>query len=210
MAAAKSAGNNSNASFSSSASKQSAAAMPEGGTSVAPRMRPKAREAGLGTATTTLPIMLPPSPSPRTVVSSPVPVVQAQQQLPSIPMGPPATPQQQPQAVALDSHQGDDFNAQFTAVFPPTQVTAVGHTTNIESKLGSVGSEKHLNNLFETKFPDPFREQHESVGGGRGSVGGGGGGGGSGAGTPTKGPVNSLAAGHHHRRNVSDTSAFNK
>lgn len=178
-----------------------------------------------GLGNTLPPIMLPPSPSPRTVLSSPVPtaVVQAQQP-PSIPsaMCPPA-------AVAPQELVGEvDFNAQFTAVFPPTTTTPVaGNNNNNEG----AGSQKHLNNLFETNYPDPFREQQlhqqqqlqlNSLGDGPGSdmampfsgaaagFVSGTGGGGSGTGTPTKGPVNSLAAHHQHRRNVSDTSAFNK
>lgn len=221
----------------------------ESGTSVAPRQRPKANTSGqsavsgvsLGSA---LPIMLPPSPSPRTVLSSPVPTTT---------MGPTpaaaATPQVATAAVTTTTttvesiSQGEEFDAQFTAVFPPTTTTPVvssgivsanaisGNLSN-NSEGASNGSQKHLNNLFETNYPDPFREQQQRQvlagdgGGGGGAVvgieahsmpfcgtgsGGGGGGGGSGTGTPTKGPLNSLAAHHHHhRRNVSDTSAFNK
>lgn len=120
-------------------------------------------------------------------------------------MGPPPVPE-----------ADRDFDAQFTAVFPASGAGGTG-----SGGVTPRGSGKHLNNLFETNYPDPFREQQQQqqndlgdgpVEMGMGTPAGGGGGGGSGAGTPTKGPVNSLSAGHHphHRRNVSDTSAFNK
>lgn len=246
----KATANPANPSFAASATKQSAA---ESGTSVAPRQRPKASQSqqaatGLGT---TLPIMLPPSPSPRTVLSSPVPTQINQS------MGPPAAPVSSatsaavtPAAATVNSMENAaaDFNAQFTAVFP--SATTVTTTTTTPGGNGGTGvavgqqqmtsdgtvvsgglqlqqgggSEKHLNNLFETNYPDPFREQHpqqqqffevepRSLGhAGVASAGDVGGmmPPGSGAGTPTKGPMNSLAAGHQHRRNVSDTSAFNK
>lgn len=235
----KSSANPLNAASFSSASKQAAL---ESGTSVAPRQRPKANSSSQNAATgalgNTLPIMLPPSPSPRTVLSSPVPtsvVVLNQQPSASIvsSMGPPAVPPIA-QAVVPEGAQGDvDFNAQFTAVFPPTTTsttTPVGIITTNNNIDECAGSQKHLNNLFETNYPDPFREQQQrqlqqlntlgdgpglndvamSFSGSANVLVGGTGGGGSGAGTPTKGPLNSLAAHHQHRRNVSDTSAFNK
>lgn len=157
-------------------------------------------------------------------------------------MGPPPAPGAVTPAVAsvavvaqdagVVQPEANNFNAQFTAVFPPTTATTMSTTcsnTSINNEgqqavgAGPRDSQKHLNNLFETNYPDPFREQQNQgliageAGGVVGmetpfSVGGSGAGigGGSGAGTPTKGPVSSLAAGHHHRRNVSDTSAFNK
>lgn len=205
-----------NQSFASSATKQ---VLPESGTSVAPRQRPKAYSqnpqaaVAIGSA---LPIMLPPSPSPRTVIPSPIPSGIQQQSNQS--MGPPPLPQ--PVAVENSS----DFNAQFTAAFPVATIAANAEAVPlVGSALG--GSQKHLSNLFETNYPDPFREQQQkqhiveertmaeghAVPGGDmvmplAVVGGC-----SAAGTPTKGPINSLVgATHHHRRNVSDTSAFNK
>lgn len=206
-----------NQSFASSATKQ---VLQESGTSVAPRQRPKANSQNpqaAGAIGSALPIMLPPSPSPRTVIPSPVPSG-IQQLQPNQSMGPPPVPL----PVAVENSA--DFNAQFTAVFPvATIATTAGEGGPLGSAGGLGGSQKHLSNLFETNYPDPFREQQQkqhileerSMAEGHavpavvvplGVVGGG-----SGAGTPTKGPINSLAAPRGtHRRNVSDTSAFNK
>ncbi|XP_055616457.1 BMP-2-inducible protein kinase [Toxorhynchites rutilus septentrionalis] len=91
----------------------------EGGTSVAPRQRPKASQATA--ANTSFSLGLPPNPSPKNNLSSPTPG-----------SAPPA-PHEQPT-------QPEPFVAKFTANFPPPAQDALG------------------TNLFQTTYPDPFRE----------------------------------------------------
>ncbi|XP_052869202.1 AP2-associated protein kinase 1 isoform X2 [Anopheles cruzii] len=95
-------------------------APPEGGTSVAPRQRPKASQASAATVSgASFSLGLPPNPSPKNILSSPTPG------------GAPTGPAEAPEA----------FVAKFSANFPPTPGTAVPVAT-----------------LFETTYPDPFRE----------------------------------------------------
>ncbi|KAL9693672.1 hypothetical protein quinque_012957 [Culex quinquefasciatus] len=173
------------------------------GTSVAPRQRPKASQANVNNSFT---LGLPPNPSPKNILSSPTPG---------------ATPttilqEQQPQpAPAAAPAQVEPFVAKFTANFPPLS-----------------GQEAQSGNLFQTTYPDPFREvevatevvgdtaatresstssilQSPSHGSGSGTPHGSGS---SMAGSllpPPKQP-SVAAAVVGHRRNMSDTSAFNK
>lgn len=197
------------------ASNKVAIPLPEAGTSVVPRQRPK----GSIQPAHTLPLVAPPSPSPRNTLSSP-----------SIP--PPQT-------------DSEPFSAQFQANFPPVSnvVAAVptptqplpaalsqqspttsttvpfptSQTSNQSASL-SVDSDR-LENLFQSKFPDPFTEPTTPSGHGSGGLfplpvqqhqqdivmplel----------AGTPTNSGQIFLAAPKvGHRRNMSDTTAFNK
>lgn len=229
----------------SASSAKSSLIADSGGTSVAPRQRPKAQQAQppLGIQ---LPIMLPPS--PRNTISSPVPPPLQQQQ-------------QESQPIAADI--SPEFNAQFTTAFPPsplppqaaapqalssapqaaisTVVVVPGVDQQQQQEIRDVEQPKHIDSLFQTNYPDPFREQPHSepqndiaigittadvvattpsganavpinnnrdvvvtpLGGGSGS---------GGHTTPTHIPAAMLgtAKATTHRRNVSDTSAFNK
>ncbi|XP_058813208.1 serine/threonine-protein kinase Nek8 [Topomyia yanbarensis] len=98
---------------------KSAAPLAEGGTSVAPRQRPKASQS---TVNNSFSLGLPLNPSPKNILSSPTPgIVSAVSQQEQI---------GQPEA----------FVASFTANFPPP------------------GQEIPGSNLFQPTFPDPFRE----------------------------------------------------
>lgn len=177
------------------ATKQSVSTL-EGGTSVAPRQRPKASQ---GTANNSFTLGLPLNPSPKNILSSPTPGA-----APSIPHEQPAPPAPQ---------TAEPFVAKFSANFPPPPAQDV-----------------QSNNLFQSTYPDPFREvdtlheavshtahqestrdssasssvlqspSHTSVSSQSGTPHG------TGSGTlvPPKQPIVG------HRRNMSDTSAFNK
>lgn len=204
----------------------------ESGTSVAPRQRPKG---SIQPSAHNLPIVAPPSPSPRNTLSSPVPPgTQAQ------PTSQPseATPQQ------FQTAEEPVFTAQFQANFPPVPPQVAAGTpqyaltnsqsnsvTNV-SQIDAAADPKNLDSLFESKFPDPFREgdgaEHPTHIGSSGTIGvdttkptG------MGsqhdivmpleniASTPTKSNIQQLLGAPKvpvvgHRRNVSDTSAFNK
>lgn len=193
------------------ASNKVAIPLPEAGTSVVPRQRPK----GSVQPAHTLPLVAPPSPSPRNTLSSP-----------SIP-----PPQ-------MDS---EPFSAQFQANFPPvsnaiaavptptasqpllaaispTSTTVPFPTSQTSNQSASLNVDSdRLENLFQSKFPDPFTEPTTpSVHGSGGlfplpvqqqevvmplEL----------AGTPTKsGKLFLNAPKVGHRRNMSDTTAFNK
>ncbi|GAB0095500.1 uncharacterized protein DMENIID0001_108920 [Sergentomyia squamirostris] len=181
----------------------------ESGTSVAPRQRPKASassHAAAAAAPGQLPIALPPSPSPRNTLSSPIP--------------PP------PELTAAN----EGFNAQFSAAFPqneepPVVAAAAAPPAPHQQKANTGGNletrAEHLDSLFQTNYPDPFREaasegvsdiqppsasseslphvstSHQDVIGPL-------------VGTPTKPPQMLVTPKVGHRRNMSDTSAFNK
>lgn len=208
----------------------------ESGTSVAPRQRPKG---SIQPSTHNLPIVAPPSPSPRNTLSSPVPAGAPAQ--PNPPQSAEAQPQQ------FQGAEEPAFNAQFQANFPPVQPPAAAGTpqyalTNSQSnsvtnvnQIDAATDPKNLDSLFESKFPDPFREQEDDGGalhpahiGSSGAIGvdackpstlgsqhdvvmpleni---------ASTPTKSSIQQLLGAPKvpvagHRRNVSDTSAFNK
>lgn len=182
--------------------KQSASAL-EGGTSVAPRQRPKATQA---TPNSSFSLGLPLNPSPKNILSSPTPGA-----APSIPNEQPAPP----------APQAEPFVAKFTAYFPAP------HAQEVQS-----------NNLFQPTYPDPFREvetlpeavphavQQESSVSTRDSSASS-----SVLQSPSHASVSSLSGTPHgtgsgssvagilvppkppivgHRRNMSDTSAFNK
>lgn len=201
----------------------------ESGTSVAPRQRPKA---SVQPVAHTLPIVAPPSPSPRNIVSSPVP----------------ATQSNPPSAEVVEE---PPFTAQFQANFPPVQTPAAvtpqysatasqslqtstsNSVTNVSQADGTAAAPDNLDALFESKFPDPFREaaaagvprstrtgSSGAIGVDLGKV--------SAFGsqdvvmpletvvaTPTKTSIQQLLGAPKlpivgHRRNMSDTSAFNK
>lgn len=220
--------------------------LPEAGTSVAPRQRPKG---SIQPASHNLPIVAPPSPSPRNTLSSPVPpsaavanaagtttVVATSQ---SNPPSSETTPQQYANAA---DEATPTFTAQFQANFPPVQAPVAvtpqypsgnnsqsNSITNVNQTDAVITDAQNLDSLFESKFPDPFREPPTS---------------GSSASshgtltnvgssntqlpshdvvmpletlvsTPTKTNIQQLlvtpkAVIAGHRRNVSDTSAFNK
>lgn len=127
----------------------------ESGTSVAPRQRPTVqRPKGSAQTSHNLPLVAPPSPSPRNNLS-PVPPSATQVDTPS-------------QQVC------DQFTAQFQANFPAT--TPNSATANIVSpqqlppklsNLSITNSTTHSfdddNKLFESQFPDPFSEAGSSV-----------------------------------------------
>lgn len=218
-------------------SKQNQMPTVESGTSVAPRQRPKG---SIQPSSHNLPIVAPPSPSPRNTLSSPVPPATATVNAPvtaiatatSNPQSAETTPQHFPNA------EEPTFNAQFQANFPPVQAPVAvtpqyssannsqsNSITNVNQTDAAVADPNNLDSLFESKFPDPFRESVatgsatsslatltnidtiaqqdvvmplETV-----------------ASTPTKSNIQQFlgapkAAMVGHRRNVSDTSAFNK
>lgn len=186
--------------------KTSSVLAPESGTSVAPRQRPKASATHAAAAPGQLPIALPPSPSPRNTLSSP------------IPSAPPAAPE-----------PNEAFQAQFSAAFPPPDEKQQQQKANTGGGSAVEPKAEHLDSLFQTNYPDPFREpvakETKEVGGGSG---------GSSSnpaasceslpmvstssqdvmgplvGTPTKPPQMLVTPKVGHRRNMSDTSAFNK
>ncbi|XP_055681409.1 uncharacterized protein LOC129788942 [Lutzomyia longipalpis] len=188
---------------------------PESGTSVAPRQRPKASasHAAAAAAPGQLPIALPPSPSPRNTLSSPIPAAAASS------------------AIAEAANEGGGFTAQFSTAFPSSGVAAeevgvVGGGGMQQQQKANTGGGKvdakveHLDSLFQTNYPDPFRESAAALPEGAnppgsceslppvstsnqdvmGPL----------VGTPTKPPQMLVTPKVGHRRNMSDTSAFNK
>lgn len=193
----------------------------ESGTSVVPRQRPK----GTTQALPHLPIGLPPSPSPRNTIPSPVPPP-PQQQLSSSQSTPVPFPSDiQQQQITTP----EPFQAQFNANFPPV-IPVTGIVTNVpmhqqqQTSIATTTPNTNQEIIFPTNYPDPFREiinvsgrqsltnsneqfvisspltdsqtislpppQTPLVGG-----------------TPTKLLITPKTG---HRRNMSDTSAFNK
>uniref|UniRef100_U5EMV2 Putative ap2-associated protein kinase 1 n=1 Tax=Corethrella appendiculata TaxID=1370023 RepID=U5EMV2_9DIPT len=118
----------------------------EAGTSVAPRQRPKA--SNQTHQTTNFALGLPPSPSPRNIIlSSPTPCSAS------------LSEQQQQQ------HQIETFTAQFNANFPPPATTitpssssTTASATNIANSTNIIQESENLDNLFQSNYPDPFRE----------------------------------------------------
>uniref|UniRef100_A0A1L8DHK2 Putative serine/threonine protein kinase/tgf-beta stimulated factor n=1 Tax=Nyssomyia neivai TaxID=330878 RepID=A0A1L8DHK2_9DIPT len=165
---------------------------PESGTSVAPRQRPKA-SASHSAAPGQLPIALPPSPSPRNTLSSPIP----------------------------PGDTSETFTAQFNTAFPQNDECGMQQQQQRAHTGGKVDTKtEHLDSLFQTNYPDPFREaaaaatttdatnppgsceslpstSKQDV---MGPL----------VGTPTKPPQMLVTPKVGHRRNMSDTSAFNK
>lgn len=131
--------------------------VPEAGTSVAPRQRPK----GSAQPSHNLPLVAPPSPSPRNTVSSP--------SIPSVPAN------AEPAVLPVIEPFPTQFQANFPAVItPPSGVPppiASNHTTILpqttsapmasvleRSQAPSLDSEPMSTNLFPTSFADPFVE----------------------------------------------------
>ncbi|XP_055371917.1 AP2-associated protein kinase 1 isoform X2 [Condylostylus longicornis] len=188
----------------------------ESGTSVAPRQRPKGSSAIVGQHP--LSLGLPPSPSPRNTIASPQPqpvVEQFQATFPNI-TAPHAIQQPPSGALPTTPQSQPAINQQQTNV-----LSGSGNITSAPQQQQTPSSRSNLDNLFQSTYPDPFREaankpsessellhqdhqpqslplQHDVImplGAGL-------------AGTPTKTLLGAPKGGH--RRNVSDTSAFNK
>lgn len=119
----------------------------EAGTSVAPRQRPKA---SAQPSHNHLPLVAPPSPSPRNTVSSP-----------SIPSAPPPAPANEASLPVVEP-----FATQFQANFPPVApAPAPSHTqvqqaaSVLERPVVEGSAPEPVNaNLFPTTFEDPFVE----------------------------------------------------
>ncbi|KFB52772.1 AGAP002469-PA-like protein [Anopheles sinensis] len=201
----------------------------EGGTSVAPRQRPKASQAATPNpvgVVNSFALGLPPNPSPKNILSSPTPgVVPA----PTVSHAVPSAGSDAPEV----------FVAKFAANFPPP---AVGRGAELSTPDAGPTVVQQASQqpvavaaLFQTTYPDPFREadfgstgeknassssltmvqspshapsSHATIpattGGSNSS---------SNSGGVPGGPILAppkLAAATGHRRNVSDTSAFNK
>lgn len=241
---------------SASSAKQIQLTTLESGTSVAPRQRPKG---SIQPSSHNLPIVAPPSPSPRNTLSSPIPTAQG---VTTNTTAVTASVQQSNQTSADATPQPfqntateEPFAAQFQANFPPVQApvavtpqysTANSSQSNSATNVNQTVDDaiatdpNNLDSLFESKFPDPFREPelpttpstHSSNTGSSGALG-------TGdvtktsttalatqqqhdvvmplemAATPTKMNIQQLLGAPKapvagHRRNVSDTSAFNK
>ncbi|XP_052888652.1 AP2-associated protein kinase 1 [Anopheles moucheti] len=101
----------------------------EGGTSVAPRQRPKASQAATPSmGVNSFSLGLPPNPSPKNILSSP-------------------TPGMAPSAIGTSGPDGPEaFVAKFTANFPPAASSV------------QVAAVPSIAALFQTTYPDPFRE----------------------------------------------------
>lgn len=148
---------------------KSAAAPSLAETSVAPRQRPKACQLN---PSTNFPLGLPPSPSPRNILSSPIPA-----------------DSQQPPFKTQTSKTPENFNAQFEVDFsniddsiapapmpiqqppvtqlpsqpqpiqgPPAALSQTPEKTVIHHKEDA----ENLDNLFKSDYPDPFREQEQN------------------------------------------------
>uniref|UniRef100_A0A182Q3K3 Protein kinase domain-containing protein n=1 Tax=Anopheles farauti TaxID=69004 RepID=A0A182Q3K3_9DIPT len=191
----------------------------EGGTSVAPRQRPKASQVATPSVggSSCFSLGLPPNPSPKNILPSPTPG--AATVTPVALGGPPVEP------VAPEP-----FVAKFAANFPTAAVVPAAEPTPTTD--GSA--------LFQTTYPDPFREAELAPSGGgelapvasahnssssslsmvhSPSHGGTGAaapqtpptlGGGSNSSSSSGGGILAPPKASGHRRNVSDTSAFNK
>uniref|UniRef100_A0A182SX20 Hcy-binding domain-containing protein n=1 Tax=Anopheles maculatus TaxID=74869 RepID=A0A182SX20_9DIPT len=211
----------------------------EGGTSVAPRQRPKASQAATpNVGVNSFALGLPPNPSPKNILSSP-------------------TPGMVPAAVSAVAPSTTDtpaeaFVAKFAANFPPAASTStidpappVAAITTSDGVTAAPSAQPvAVAALFQTTYPDPFREAELApIPGGDVPVAGGSsahnssssslsmihspshgahqpaasGPSNNAAQTPILGGSNSSSSSilappkpSGHRRNVSDTSAFNK
>lgn len=206
----------------------------EAGTSVAPRQRPK----GSAQPSHNLPLVAPPSPSPRNTLSSPIPqtaevagiktepfAAQFQANFPPIATQIPVTIPQQPAPIPLQQSQAPaplpPTQQQSVPILPQQQEQAIAAATTVTT-VANINSQIE-ENLFESNFAHPFRGSGNNLVASTGSftqidagvithlpqdmvmpletVG-----------TPTK-TVQLLGApktNSGHRRNMSDTSAFNK
>uniref|UniRef100_A0A182PAF1 non-specific serine/threonine protein kinase n=1 Tax=Anopheles epiroticus TaxID=199890 RepID=A0A182PAF1_9DIPT len=141
------------------ATKPSAGQLPiEGGTSVAPRQRPKASQVATPGAmnVNSFSLGLPPNPSPKNIISSPTPGV-----APTATIG----------ATVSSTDAPEAFVAKFTANFP----AASSPSTVPSADPGAVGVLKDgttagppvaVAALFQTTYPDPFREAELAQSGG--------------------------------------------
>lgn len=183
--------------------KNSVSNIESGTTSIAPRQRPKAN----AQPSQILPLVLPPSPLPRNTLSSPIPQNDSQ-------------PIQQ---LNFNDKTAEPFSVQFNANFPP--VTTANTSTIIPITNTNKTEEQSVNNLFQTNYPDPFAAStvnvqetinYQSISASLENV--------------SQSPENIVAPLHisndfipigtnkiieiqkqsGHRRNMSDTSAFNK
>ena len=150
----------------------------ESGTSVAPRQRPKpSAQAG---PPGHLPIGLPPSPSPRNTISSPIPsseTPQTNQQAPQQILHQTQINQNEQPNIGYAVTTPEPFIAQFNANFPPvpapvtttltTSIVPVQQQHSLIQQQSTVvakdDNEKSntLDSLFQSNYPDPFRESTE-------------------------------------------------
>uniref|UniRef100_A0A182XWW4 non-specific serine/threonine protein kinase n=1 Tax=Anopheles stephensi TaxID=30069 RepID=A0A182XWW4_ANOST len=222
-----------------SSSKPSGQLPLEGGTSVAPRQRPKASQAATpNVGVNSFALGLPPNPSPKNILSSPTPGM-----VPAPTVAAPSSTSDTP---------AEAFVAKFAANFPPAATTttiepaasaAAGMATTDGVTALPSSQPVAVAALFQTTYPDPFREAELApIPGGEVPVPGASGHNSSSsslsmihspshaanqpvapgpssnaAQTPTLGGSNSSSSSilappkpSGHRRNVSDTSAFNK
>ncbi|XP_055836741.1 AP2-associated protein kinase 1 isoform X2 [Episyrphus balteatus] len=182
----------------------------ESGTSVAPRQRPKGSSAH---SQHPLSLGLPPSPSPRNNITSPQPVVeQFQANFPAITAPSQQPAQQQQQQIAAPQTQQQPAPVT-TPVQAMQQPIPTAHSQ--VPPPPTTGNRANLDRLFESTYPDPFSEaasiaaasientlpeQPMSLPPDMIAA----------LGTPTKTMLTPPKSSGGHRRNVSDTSAFNK
>lgn len=185
-----------------------------GGTSVAPRQRPKASQQP------NLSLGLPPSPSPRNILSSPIPatntVPDSAKQL-----FPPALPNTAPQSEIFAAQFEDNFPQNTTSSNVPSVPPITNQSVPQQPPQSQTVSNEKLDNLFQSTYPDPFRDDGTSAaiitsgpssqktslelintGSSSNDL----------LGSPSSGSGQLLVTPKTggHRRNVSDTSAFNK
>lgn len=176
-------------------------------TSVAPRQRPKACQLN----PVNFPLGLPPSPSPRNVVSSPIPDNSQPTFIKPVPQ---------------TSKTPENFNAQFKVDFTNIDDNIVAAPVPVAApvvpivppppvaidKVHLKEEQENLDNLFKSNYPDPFREHGdtneinvpptiEELPSNKDKI------------SETSGISGShqvFSAKYGHRRNMSDTSAFKK
>lgn len=199
------------------ASNKVAIPLPEAGTSVVPRQRPK----GSVQPAHTLPLVAPPSPSPRNTLSSPsIPPPQVDIEPFSAQFQANFPPVSNAVATVPTTTATQPLPAALSQQSPPTSTTVPFPTSLTSNQSASLNVDSdRLENLFQSKFPDPFTEPTTpSVHGSGGlfplsvqqqpqdvvmplEL----------AGTPTNsGQLFLNAPKVGHRRNMSDTTAFNK
>lgn len=127
----------------------------EAGTSVAPRQRPKAASAAALQGAHNLPLVAPPSPSPRNPIASP--------SIPPTPLGGQQSVTTAAAPAPAASEPIDAFPAQFQANFPPVAATTSGNTTAVGTPCTAAAVTPADPNLFKTSFPDPFVETARDV-----------------------------------------------
>ncbi|XP_053680818.1 AP2-associated protein kinase 1 [Anopheles nili] len=128
----------------------------EGGTSVAPRQRPKASQVATpNVGANSFSLGLPPNPSPKNILSSPTPGT-----APTSGVG---------SSVPAGSDPPEAFVAKFAANFPPSVAATPSTVSGIEHSVADVAGTHApaalpsqpvaVAALFQTTYPDPFREE---------------------------------------------------